>query len=63
MRLKYHLGLINPRSKTNNIQTYTFTENIRRKFLFYQVEAETSISSFDDYDIYLLSNILIMFQI
>ncbi len=60
MRLKYHLGLINPRSKTNNIQTYTFTENIPSKFLFYQVGAETSASSFDDY---LLSNILIMFQI
>jgi hypothetical protein len=53
MRLKYHLGLINPRSKTNNIQTYTFTENISSKFLFYQVEAETSISSFDDYDIFI----------
>ena len=37
MRLKYHLGLINPRSIANNIQTCRFTENIPSKFLLYQV--------------------------
>ena len=36
-----------------NFETCRFTENISSKFVFYQVDTEPSISSFDDYDIFI----------
>jgi hypothetical protein len=48
-RVKYHLALINPRS--NNVQSCSYSTNIPTQFIFHEVENESNISSFDDYDI------------